>query len=529
MRRRPALLLAVALTAFGLHAAVPATAEGMGELHGTVTDARTGQPLANVHVHAQRDEDGWSWSATTDEEGHWSLTAPEATYRVGATDFSGTYREQWAVDKPDQASADPVVVSELRPTTLDFALAPLPSISGRITDTAGQPVVGFCPQFWFGAIEDAMNYGGACTDEDGRYRQGLTDAGEYRVLFRDYGFGFADQWYDAASGPDDAQVITLGTQDVTGIDAVLQPEATVTTRLVDESGAPLQGCATAYDLDGRFAGNGCTPYEGDSDGTVTITHLAAGRYVVRGNDQSGRHVARYLGGTTTAKRATVLTVATGQQLTAPALTLPLGGVLTGVVTDRLTGEPIGGACVITTGRWDHREGDFEGTNPGTDCTDQSGRYEVFGLEAGSYPVQVTEPFGTHATVWLPRSPDSRGAKKYAVGLGTTTTVDAALAPGGSVSGHVTLVDGATPEYPICVIAFSARTGEQIGGSDCTHEDGSFTIAGLGSNAYKVQAFGVPDGYRETFYPDATAFHQSKSVRVVAPLERTGVDIVVQRR
>lgn len=82
----------------------------------------------------------------------------------------------------------------------------------------------------------------------------------------------------------------------------------------------------AYDLlQGRFAGDGCADY--DSPGPVTISGLPAGTYVIRAEDEwNGRHVSRYLGGTTTAKKATRVTVTTGEAKAVPCCWRTKGAV-----------------------------------------------------------------------------------------------------------------------------------------------------------------------------------------------------------
>lgn len=526
--RRTSLVVAALVGLASLGTVTPARADGTGVLEGTVTDARTGAPISGAFISLVR-TGGYAPYAQTDASGHWSLEVIEDTYKIDVLSFSGLYREQWAVGQADEASATPYVVTGGSDTVVNVGLQPYPSVSGRITDTHGAPVVGFCPALVEGDPAAGNSYGGPCSDADGNYTVGTVVNGTYRLHFRDYLKPYADQWYRGAVNADDARTFKMADDTfLTGYDVVLQPEATIATAITDSNGVLLHGCVTAFDLKGRYAGNGCTEY--DTPAPVTVTQLPAGTYVLQAEERGqGPHVKRYLGGTTTPKGATRITVTTGQAVSAPAVVLPLGGSVTGLVRDAATGAPIVNACVSTTGRYDAREGHgYGGEEPGLACTDDTGRYTVSALESGSYPLEVADTFGTHANLFFPSFPDSRGAKTYKVTLGAATTVpDALLVEGGSITGRVTLADGASPAYT-CLVAYAAATHEQIGRVGCASEDGTYTITGLGTNSYKVEAYGVPEGYQAVFAPGTTDYKKAATVTVTAGATTGGVNLTAPR-
>jgi Carboxypeptidase regulatory-like domain/Kelch motif/Viral BACON domain len=98
------------------------TAGPHGDLTGTVTDASTGDPIADAVVSTS------VASTSTDDEGQYSLTLPPGTYDVTASAFG--YEEQTVTG---------VEVTDGGTTVQDFALDPVPvrTVSGQVRDGSG--------------------------------------------------------------------------------------------------------------------------------------------------------------------------------------------------------------------------------------------------------------------------------------------------------------------------------------------------------------------------------------------------------
>ncbi|MCW2543408.1 MAG: hypothetical protein JWM40_960 [Frankiales bacterium] len=496
--RRTSILVALLLTIASLGLATPAHAAPYGTFEGVVTDSKTGKPLAGIYVSSWRPDIQESRSsAYTDATGHWEFDEAPGPYQIMFTDGSGLHASTWAGGTSDQSTATTFIVAEDSRITVDAALRPFATVSGRITDTKGAPVVGLCPSFE--DVDQGPGYGagGACTDAQGRYTQGIEVPGRYKVRFAPWGTTYANQWYRSVSSEAMAKVLDVtATSVITGIDAVMKPQATITTALTDEKGNFLFGCVTAYDLDGGYAGNACS--ESDVAGPLTIPWLPAGSYVLQGEERwPYSHVSRYLGGSTTAQKATKVKVSTGDRKTVKPVVLPLGGSISGVLRDAVTGAPVSTACVTTNASFEFAYVvDGQPTEPGYACADADGSFTIRGLEAGSYKVHAVDAFGQHADAFLPSSPDSKDAKAYAVTLGRTTSAAGVLTVSGAVTGSVTVgADGYT-----CLAALSARTNERIGLGTCVYESGAYQLDHLGTNDYRIAVLSNTTGLPTTYYP-----------------------------
>lgn len=493
--RRAALVLPLLLALLSLAAPAQAGA-GTGSIVGTLTDGRTGLP---VQTSIELDENGqFADFGFSDGTGGFAFSGIEGTYEL--VPQSGDYR----------GVRIPVTVTAGATVRRDVVLTPNPTISGKVTDAAGRPVAGLCPRAVFGAIRDTAGYG--CTDATGAYRFRLP-AGTYDIHFVDLSGALADQWWPRTS-ESKARSVKVGTKDVTGIDAVLDPAAVITSGLADENG-PIFGCLTALDQQGRYAGQGCTEVDPETYqpvlGPITVRGLRAGTYVLEGHAQDTKHVVR---------RSAPLTVTTGATRTVADVFTPVGGRITGRIVDP-SGNPVLGACAtiktlpLAVGGWS--------TEAGLSCDEsyQTGVFSITGLEAGSYPVEVFANYQDNfATVWLPGSPDSRGAVKQTVALGGTLDVGPiTLAVGGTLSGHVSgsSADGSGR----CVVAHSAATGEPIGQIGCAGPDGAYRIIGLGTNDYTVQVAETSTWYGGTSAKKATPVH------VTAGQDLTGIDLAVR--
>ena len=517
--RRTSVVVLLLLSLLGV--AAPAHAGfGLGRVFGVVTDAKTGAPLTEVGLELIDADGSYLDYTSVNGSGEYEFNGVEGQLTVRATDYSGIYLTRSATASvPSEGS-----------TRVDLALTAKPTLSGRVTDTSGNPVAGLCPRAFLGDPDDFVTGGYGCTDETGAYRFGV-EPGTYTVQFLDDSGTYADQWWQNASTAATAKSFKVGSKDVTGINGVLAPAASITTALRETDGTYARGCVTAF-RNGVYAGTGCTVYDESEGpaGPVVINGLQAGTYTLQARAFGYEHVARWLGGTKTAAGSTTVTVATDQDVTAGDITVPLGGKITAHVVSAATGQPVLGVCGSVRAL-DVRVG-AGSSDPGVGCDDNhtTGTFTITGLEEGSYPVEVVDaPYESSgvATTWLPNLPDSRGAQQYAVTLGGTVDLGTiALQQGGTLSGRVTLRSGAPVPPTACLVAYSAATHEQVGGGGCTDADGRYTITGLGTNDYKVELYAPGDGYTPVFYPRAKTFAKAKSVHVNLGAATTGIDVVL---
>jgi len=120
----------------------------------------------------------------------------------------------------------------------------------------------------------------------------------------------------------------------------------------------------------------------DDEGRFVFTQIPAGRYTMTASKAGFVSIAY---GTKTAGRAgTPIQLAEGQKLESKAISMPKGGVVTGVVLDEY-GEPSPGTSVRAL-RMVMRTGDKRLESAGTSTTDDRGQYRIYGLQPGQFIV-----------------------------------------------------------------------------------------------------------------------------------------------
>jgi len=130
-----------------VHGAIDAQLDAAAQISGMVTDPGGG-PLEGVCVNANvASNGGWDWvnGATTAADGSYTITQlPSADLRVAFHDCaSGQYTDEWYDNADTFQSSTPVVLTpgEAR-TGVDAQLAAGIGVSGRVTDTDGNPLQG---------------------------------------------------------------------------------------------------------------------------------------------------------------------------------------------------------------------------------------------------------------------------------------------------------------------------------------------------------------------------------------------------
>jgi hypothetical protein len=175
----------------------------MGTINGVVTNAANGDPIARASVCASAIGDPRAHMyAMTDSSGAYSMTVPVGLYHMEAhaRDFA-------------PANVDSVLVGDLLPTTVNFALNALTfgSIAGNVYDTLNVPIWGA----WVEARLIRGNWRGHVrTDSSGHYMLEHVITGNYIVT------AHANRFQPAVY-PDTVEV--ADGQAVTGIDFHLLP------------------------------------------------------------------------------------------------------------------------------------------------------------------------------------------------------------------------------------------------------------------------------------------------------------------
>jgi protocatechuate 3,4-dioxygenase beta subunit len=283
------------------------TIEADGAISGRVTDS-SGAPVVDVSVSADGDDGGYG-SSTTDADGRYTIVGlSDGDYRVEFWPYESTLVGEYYNNAASYSAATLVAVTAGDTATgIDAVLEQGGSISGRVTDSSGAPLVDVSVS----ADSDDGGYGSSTTDADGRYTiVGLSD-GDYRVRFRPSSeSNFVREYYNDTTDYEAATLVAVTAGDTaTGIDAVLAQGGAISGRVTDSSGAPLA------DVDVYADGDGWGYASTDADGRYTIVGLSDGDYRVEFWPYDSTLVGEYYNDTTDYEAATLVAVTAGDTAT----------------------------------------------------------------------------------------------------------------------------------------------------------------------------------------------------------------------
>lgn len=255
-----------------------------------------------------------------------------------------------------------------------------------------------------------------------------------------------------------------------------------------------------------------------ADGQFHFNNLPADRYTV------GATKLPYLGAVAGARRAarpgTPIPVADGEAVANVLVRLPLGGVLSGTVTD-VNGAAIPGSSV-TAFRRSMRNGEVTLQRVGGATTDDRGQYRVHSLPPGDYivgalsthqpmsmrriaegevddvlngraaPIQAEVPQGAATTTYYPGTSRMTDAVAVTVGTGEEKRgLDFPLRTSspGRVDGIVTMADGSALPPNVTVLASGGFSGAgfSAGSQARPTPDGRFTLANLAPGQWSLTA------------------------------------------
>lgn len=525
-RPRLASVLGVAL-ALVAALLLPATAQAAetATISGQVTGPG-GAALQGVCVSAQLPPPAMGFgSAVTDVTGNYTMTGLAAgSYIVRFSACgAGNFVAEWWNDKPTSFTADAVTVAagEQR-TGIDAQLAAGATISGHVTGGGGTALQGICVSAQTsppgGAFESAT------TNASGDYAITGLPAGNYKVQFRACGTGnHVEEWWDDKPDVMTADTVTLTTgQQRTGIDAQLAPGATISGRVTNANGDPLQGiCVTAHPAtSGLLSRSAQTNAAGD----YTIGGLPAGTFGVQFTAcGGGSYISEWWDDKSSSSAANPVTLAAGEQRTGIDAQLSSGASISGRVTDG-AGTPVQGVCVAAPPA---------GGAGGSATTDASGTYTIANLPAGDYKVQFACGPSGFVSEWWNDKPDMASADPISLTAGQQRTgIDAALASAGSISGTVT-GPGGGGQASVCVKALrsTAQIADLFGNpvaQAMTSGSGGYTISGLASGSYKVvfEDCGTGQQLARAFYDGQTDIGSATLVSVTGGQTTAGVNAQV---
>lgn len=300
-----------------------------GTIQGTVTDATTNQPLACSRVWASYPGSGpdpiwarnYGWPPT-DANGNYSIVVPAGTLNLHARNVYLAYPTTPYAGNPITLTVGQVI------TGANFSLTQGGTIEGRITDaTSGQPIP--LSRVWAASPDEARSYQAwPMTNEQGYYRI-IVPAGNWKVYAQNW-----DAFYPRTAYPGNPISVTVGST-VTASFSMTEG-GMITGHIVDSaSHQPVAG----VDTWARPLGGGL------SYGWLDSNHNGVYRIVVPlGNYRTYARSVALMYPRTPAEGIQRVTSA-GQIVNADII-VTKGGIITGIITDQNTGQPLPNTTVF---------------------------------------------------------------------------------------------------------------------------------------------------------------------------------------
>jgi hypothetical protein len=385
------------------------------------------------------------------------------SYAVGYSDCArpADYFEQWYGPADVPSAAARVQVSAGRPTPLrpvtlrrtspaatlaavgrtlrarpaGQASAADNSVTGTVRTRSGKPLRGICATAVraFGGADIAIN---VATGARGGYRLPIGASGTWQVEFASgcsNSGNYAPQWWQfAATAAKATGLHARRGRSFHGINAALRPGAIIagTVRAASGSTAGLRGvCVDAVGL--GPASDVELQAVTRAGGSYVINSLGTGRYRVRFQPDCGQR-GNFLAG-----RSRTVPVTDGRTTRGVNAALPSGGVISGTVTSRAAAAPLAGICVDI----ESAAADFDGSL----VTGKRGTYSISRVPPGTYTVAFSGGCGSSGS-YAPQSYDAMASTAGATPVRVTLSrvrsgIDAAMLPGGIVTGRVTSAAG----------------------------------------------------------------------------------------
>ena len=490
----PAELASAALSPAMVSAAAAVTGGAGGAVAGVVTGR--GKPLQGICAYAFGAH-GFGTTKTA-KNGHYRIgRLRPGRYElrfVGAPlcDRNANWLPQWyrgfTSFFPPRKPTFVRVAAGKTTSGIDAALRLGGEIEGAARSKSGKKLSRICVSAQpTGKPRPPFNFGGFTTSGvAGGYAVHALFPGKYRVEFT-LGCGnrgnYAPQWWRDAATQRHATPIRISSGAVVShVDAALTPGATVSglVRAGRSTGKRLGGiCVFGESRTGPFAAATTA-----SNGSYKLVGLVTGTY--RLYFFLCRNRGNYLPLTRSVR------VTTGQSVSGFDAFLQAGGIVSGKVTDAHR-TPVKGVCVQVQGPGFA----FAGATTGAD-----GDYSINALPPGSYTVQFAGGCGnagSYAPQYYNGQTNSAAADPVPLIAGQTTAgVDAAMQPGGTITGAVT--DSAGSKLSNVCISLASQAEAQasgffFGGSITFTKNGVFTARNLVPGLYAVN-FGCGSGYRK---------------------------------
>lgn len=392
-----------------------------GTIKGRVIDTN-GNPVKNANISTSNSPTNtYSYSVIT---GTYALSGlADGVYILDCTPSSESNFVR--------TSSNNIVIINAGTQTVDFVLSPGGIITGKVTDTNGNPTIYQTTINVYGPM-----YKYAYTTVTGTYTiRGLSD-GNYRIYCNPpSNLDFIGQ---------NKSNIVVSSKQITTVDFVLSSGGSITGKVTDIYNKPVRNVYVYANSNSI----GKSVYT-DSAGNFVIHGLIEGIYTISCDPPVDSECIQ--------QTQSNVSVSSGI-ITALNIKLPTGGTIMGKITD-INGNPINNAYVSLGG------GIYKSANVAAD-----GIYKIQGIPEGIYQIY----FNGSTAGFI-----SQVKSNITVHVGQTTIIDCVLQVSGTISGKVTDIN----DNPVSGVSVYA-SGDSYG-SGFTTITGTYTIQGLTEGSYNI--------------------------------------------
>ncbi len=471
--------------------------------------------VAGIRVEVYDEEGDYARGVYPDTDGNYTVVGLSAgTYKVQFDSWEENVITQWYSNKTDFDTANAIpLTSGQDKSGINATLKKGITISGKVTVPTDVDLT----EVWISVYDEDYDYiRGTFPDSDGNYTLAGLPAGTYKVEFSAWEENVVTQWYNNKNDFDSATPIALKVGgDKTGINATLERGAKISGKVTVPDGLDVTKVeVTAYD---EAYDHWRSTYP-DPDGNYTIAGLAAGTYKVEFSSWEEDLTTQWYNNKADFESATPVTVKAEDTKSGVNANMKMSASFYGTVT-----APPGTDLTKINIEVFDSAGDYASwTSPGPD-----GNYEVTGLPAGTYKVQFTSSSQDITDQWYSGKEDYASATPIKLEAGQKKTdINVTLKPGASISGKITIPQGA--DLTEVWINIYSSDHEPISGGT-VGPDGKYRIYGLNPGTYKVQ-FGsssVDDGLATQWYKGKDSFTSATPITLMVSENKSGIDATLK--
>jgi RHS repeat-associated protein len=516
---------AVAVTAGAATEEIDAALTDGGQIKGTITSLGSRTPLAHAGACAYAPEGEAYRCGYTNSEGEYTITGlPSGKYVVYFYPTEGEYTYQYYKEATSEAEATLVDVS-IGATTegIDGQLRASGHITGTVTSAATAKSLSGIEVCALSSEEVSQS----CTSSgaNGEYALAV-GSGMHKVEFRSSSQSYETQYYNGKASPGEADLVEVSEAATTGeINAAMVSPGEITGRVTKEDDVTaivgIQVCAfkTTSPFTGRCANTG-------SSGEYQLADVPGGSYKVQFYAPKGlNYIEQYYPGKAIEEEGEAVTASPGTVTEHVDAAMHIGGEITGKVTATESGKAIVGIEVCPS------EVTFTGFGGGCATTNGTGEYTIEKLPTGEYRVYFTDPFNSTLNYirqyYSGRAHLSEGQKLAVTAGATTSGIDAALEPGGEISGKVTRIGTKAPLANITVCPLEHGGYEEPAPCVLTNTSGEYTLRGLPPGLTDVEFASGNYEYFTQYYKETSRRESATGVPVEVLHDTTGINAALK--